>query len=218
MRRRLQAGHDVRHRCQPVGGQFVGEGGAVDVALAVAEGMTVVLVGNAVTGAVGLRHPGQDAAYPGEHVGQRRHMRGVVDVCQHTRVRGVQAVAPLPVGGLGQVDREELKGADGAVQQAFDELIGTGFRAGAGVDVQGVHGRLFLLNDVMAETSPARRPAGMRDDTYAKTHFGVWLPVGDRRVLRASRRRPALCPSDPSTWIGPHLVGGSKSMATPVCQ
>ena len=62
---------------QPVG-QLVGEGRAVDVALAVAELGAVGGVGHAAAGAVGLGDPRQHAADAGEHVREGGDVGGVV--------------------------------------------------------------------------------------------------------------------------------------------
>ena len=71
-------------------------GGAVDVALAVAELGAVGRVGHAAAGAVGLGDPRQDAADAGEHVGERRDVRRVVGVREHAGVVGGRARSGAP--------------------------------------------------------------------------------------------------------------------------
>ena len=106
-RRRLaQAGDDVGHRRQPLAGQLVGERGPVDVALAVAELDAVGLVGHAAAGAVRLGHAREHAADAGQHVRERRDVRGVVGVGR-ARGRARRAARSGARRRVGVVDLEE---------------------------------------------------------------------------------------------------------------
>ena len=85
------------------------------MALAVAELVAVLLVRHAAAAAVRLGDPRQHATDAGEHVRERRDVRGVVDVGEHARVRGGQREAPLVV-----VDQA----GDGLLLQPFARVAG----------------------------------------------------------------------------------------------
>ena len=83
----LQAGDDVGHRSEPLGGELAGERRTVDVALAVTKVPTVGVIGHAGARSVGVDQPRQHAADARQEVREGRHVRGIVGVVRG-RVRG----------------------------------------------------------------------------------------------------------------------------------
>jgi hypothetical protein len=116
----LQPRHHIGHRSEPVGHQLVVERGPVDVALAVAERLAIGAVGHAAARAVGLGDLRQHAADPRQEVRERRHVRGVVRLRQHTCVLRGQRVAAMLGGRVGVLDLD--KAGDGLLLEPLSRV------------------------------------------------------------------------------------------------
>ena len=103
----LQAPVQVGHRRQPGAGEVLPEGRPVDAALAGDEGRAVGLVRHAPAGAVGVDDLLERAADAGHHLGERRHVGGVIGIDEDAHVLGRQPVAALGGGPGGVVHRHE---------------------------------------------------------------------------------------------------------------